>query len=63
MKEQPSRRWTGKRHMDMGASQEWRYDSPLQIFEAMWNSIYARRGQGWDVNPWVWGIIFKRVED
>lgn len=38
-------------------------DAPLQIFEAMWNSIYARRGQGWDVNPWVWVLIFKRVED
>lgn len=47
----------------MGASQEWRHDSPLQAFEALWDSIYARRGQGWDVNPWVWGIIFKRVED
>ena len=46
----------------MGASQEWRYDSPLQAFEAMWNSIYAKRGFGWDVNPWVWVIIFKRVE-
>ena len=46
----------------MGASQEWRYDSPLQAFEALWNSIYAKRGFGWDVNPWVWVIIFKRVE-
>ena len=47
----------------MGVSQEWRYDSPLQAFEALWNSIYARRGFGWDVNPWVWVIIFKRVEE
>lgn len=47
----------------MGASQEWRYDSPLQAFEALWNSIYAQRGFGWDVNPWVWVITFKRVED
>ena len=47
----------------MGVSQEWRYDSPLQAFEATWNFIYARRGFGWDVNPWVLVIIFKRVED
>lgn len=46
----------------MGASQEWRYDSPLQAFEALWNSIYAQRGFGWDVNPKVWVITFKRVE-
>lgn len=45
----------------MGAGQEWRYESPLQAFEAIWNSIYARRGLGWDVNPWVWVITFKRV--
>jgi len=26
----------------------------------MWNSIYAKRGLGWDVNPWVWAIEFRR---
>ncbi len=28
-------------------------------FRYVWNVINARRG--WDVNPWVWVIEFKRV--
>jgi hypothetical protein len=28
-----------------------------------WNSINAKRGYGWDVNPWVWVVEFKRIEE
>ena len=31
-------------------------------FQQLWNSINAKRGYGWDVNPWVWVIEFKRVD-
>ncbi len=31
-------------------------------YAALWNSINAERGFGWDVNPWVWVIEFKKVE-
>ena len=31
-------------------------------FKALWDSINAKRGYGWDVNPWVWVIEFKRVK-
>ena len=30
-------------------------------FRHLWNSINAKRGFGWDTNPWVWVIEFKRV--
>ena len=30
-------------------------------FQKLWDSINAKRGHGWDVNPWVWVIGFKRV--
>lgn len=30
-------------------------------FMALWDSINAKRGFGWDVNPWVWAISVKRV--
>lgn len=30
-----------------------------EAFEALWNFINAKRGYGWDVNPWVWRIEFK----
>lgn len=41
----------------------WRYDSPREAFAAAWDSIYAKRGLGWRVNPWVWVVNFKRVEE
>lgn len=28
-------------------------------FAALWDSINAKRGYGWDKNPWVWVIEFK----
>jgi hypothetical protein len=31
-------------------------------FHALWDSIYAKRGYGWEVNPWVWVITFENVE-
>ena len=30
-------------------------------FQILWDSINEKRGFGWDVNPWVWVISFKRV--
>lgn len=28
-------------------------------FAELWDSINAKRGYGWDVNPWVWALTFK----
>lgn len=28
-------------------------------FRRLWDSINAKRGYGWDVNPWVWVVEFK----
>lgn len=30
-------------------------------FAELWNSLNAKRGFGWDTNPWVWVIQFERV--
>ena len=30
-------------------------------FRVLWDSINAKRGYGWDVNPWVWVVEFRRV--
>ena len=32
------------------------------LFMELWNSINAKRGYGWDTNPWVWVYEFERVE-
>jgi hypothetical protein len=31
-------------------------------FMKLWDGINAKRGHGWESNPWVWVIEFKRVE-
>jgi hypothetical protein len=30
-------------------------------FRSLWDSINKKRGYGWDVNPWVWVVEFRRV--
>lgn len=42
---------------------DWRYDTPKEAFAATWDSLYAADGFGWDVNPWVWVVTFKRMEN
>jgi hypothetical protein len=32
-----------------------------QDFSKLWDSLNAKRGYGWDVNPWVWVISFRRT--
>lgn len=31
-------------------------------FANLWDSINAKRGYGWDFNPWVWVIEFRRIK-
>lgn len=31
-------------------------------FCSLWDSIYEKKGLGWDTNPTCWAITFKRVE-
>jgi hypothetical protein len=32
-------------------------------FKSLWDSINAARGHGWEANPWVWVVEFKKLED
>lgn len=32
-----------------------------KLFRHLWDSLNAKRGFGWDKNPWVWVLTFKRV--
>lgn len=34
----------------------------VENYSVLWDSINAKRGYGWDANPWVWVIEFKRIE-
>jgi hypothetical protein len=36
--------------------------TPAQCaYRELWDSLNAKRGYGWDVNPWVWVLTFRRV--
>jgi len=40
-------------------------DSPFfarEAFQKLWDSINAKRGYGWNENPWVFVISFKKVD-
>lgn len=38
------------------------YARPAQEwFQGLWDSLYAKRGFGWQANPWVWVVEFKRI--
>ena len=36
--------------------------SSQDCYRHLWNSLNAKRGYGWDKNPYVWVIEFKRVD-
>lgn len=34
-----------------------------EVAKILWDSLNAKRGFGWDMNPWVWAIEFKRAKE
>lgn len=36
--------------------------SSKEEFAVLWDSLNAKRGYGWDKNPWVWVYTFERIE-
>jgi hypothetical protein len=34
---------------------------PHEHFKHVWDSLNAKRRYGWDSNPWVWALTFKRL--
>jgi len=37
-------------------------DYTRAAFRHLWDAINAKRGYGWDANPWVWVVRFERTE-
>jgi hypothetical protein len=35
---------------------------PRRAYRALWESLNASRGYGWDVNPYVWVVEFRKVK-
>lgn len=45
-----------------GGSDEHRNRTSVENYRLLWDSINAARGYGWDTNPWVWVVEFRRVD-
>ena len=43
---------------------EWRdwCVNPIAAYARLWDTINAKRGYGWDTNPWVWVVGFEPIE-
>ena len=46
-----------------GYPQKTKPETARDWYHRLWDEINAKRGFGWDVNPWVWAIIFKAVSN
>ena len=36
--------------------------TPIQYYWHLWDGLNAKRGHGWDANPWVWVYDFEQIE-
>jgi len=53
----------GNKQSDAWSYQYSGYDSAKDSFSSLWELINAKRGYGWDTNPWVFVYTFKVLED
>ena len=37
--------------------------APRQAYRRRWDLLNAKHGTGWDANPWVWVLTFRRLTD
>jgi hypothetical protein len=54
--------WPDYQHINKHGICELTQDTPELSFSTLWDSINAKRGFGWDKNPWVWVLEFKQVD-
>ena len=40
----------------------WNIAYAQHLFRELWDSLNAKRGYGWEVNPWVIAITFEKIE-
>jgi hypothetical protein len=36
-------------------------ETARESYQRLWDSLNAARGYGWDVDPWVWVVEFRRI--
>lgn len=50
------------RVLSQGKANRGNWPTPQESFGNLWDSFNAKRGYGWEVNPWVWVVSFKKLE-
>jgi hypothetical protein len=53
--------WERARKINQLETSDSIYDNAKALFMRLWDSINAKRGYGWDKNPWVWVVKFERI--
>lgn len=51
-----------KGYMRLFTGEEYNPALPKTSFAQLWETINAKRGYGWDSNPWVWVLSFEVVK-
>lgn len=51
-----------KQHGELSMDDLYLFEAIDSEFQQLWDSINTKRGYGWNVNPWVWVIEFKKIE-
>jgi hypothetical protein len=59
--------WHGNHDAPTKLIEEWEYqysscDLGKDSFSSLWHLLNAKRGYGWDKNPWVWVIEFRKIK-
>jgi hypothetical protein len=44
------------------SEEEFNLTQARSTFQELWDHLNAKRGYGWDENPWVWVVSFRRIE-
>jgi hypothetical protein len=52
---------TGNKQSDEWSHQYSSYENARGSFSSLWHLINAKRGYGWDKNPWIWVYTFERI--
>jgi len=52
----------GNKQSDSWPYQYSGYKSARDSYSSLWEKINAKRGYGWDINPWVWCLSFRVLE-
>lgn len=39
------------------------HNTRIKYFKQLWDKFNSKRGCGWNTNPWVWVIEFKRIKN